>query len=181
MAVVLMVACTDKNEPSNESANNTYTEQGGGNNGSNGSNSGSSGGSFTLDEMLYLFYTRDNAANLRGQAKVCGVYCVLYLPDDWVLPEGLSFTPSPNNFTSNVYDADDWAKMEANGAVCLPSAGNRDGTNVSGVGQWGSYWTGSYGGIYGARYISFNSSDDTGYDGSNRNDGYSVRLVRNAQ
>ncbi len=99
----------------------------------------------TLDweEWFYLFVTRPNAENLRGQATVNKVHGYILLPDNWELPKKLSFTPNPNNWTSNTYSASQWAQMEKNGAVFLPAGGFRSGNDLNVVGMFGFYWSSS--------------------------------------
>lgn len=96
----------------------------------------------TADEWNYLLKTRPNAASLQGQAVVNDVKGYILLPDDWIIPMILSFSPTPNNYTTNVYTAGDWELMEAAGAVFLPAAGSRYGTDINGLNAGnGSYWT----------------------------------------
>ena len=98
----------------------------------------------TGDEWTYLFSSRTNAANLYGAAQVNGVSGVVVLPDDWTLPEGVSFTKGFNGtslYELNVYSTADWAKMEENGAVFLPAVGYRLGTTVNDAGDAGYYWS----------------------------------------
>ena len=71
--------------------------------------------------------------------------------------------------------------METAGAVFLPAASDRDGSNVFGVGDKGYYWssTPSYSNF--AYFVSFNS-DEVGPDSNDyRGIGYSVRLVTECQ
>ncbi|MBQ3675886.1 MAG: hypothetical protein II926_00765 [Bacteroidales bacterium] len=98
----------------------------------------------TGDEWTYLFSSRTNAENLYGAAQVNGVSGVVVLPDDWTLPEGVSFTKGFNGtslYELNVYSTADWAKMEENGAVFLPAVGYRLGTTVNDAGEVGYYWS----------------------------------------
>ena len=92
------------------------------------------------DEWRYMFQERPNADKLRGQATVNNVPGYMFLPDEWELPSGISFTPDPNNFTTNKYDVGEYRLMKKNGAVFLPAAGFRNGTTVSGVGTEGHYY-----------------------------------------
>ncbi|MBP5366752.1 MAG: hypothetical protein J6Y82_12675, partial [Bacteroidales bacterium] len=48
----------------------------------------------TKIEWNYLIEKRKNAAQLRGMAAVEGTYGLVILPDDWTLPEGLTFNAS---------------------------------------------------------------------------------------
>ena len=156
----------------------------------NGGNQENSGWrTLTKDEWGYVFNTRTDAASKYGHGKVNGVNGMILLPDDWTLPEGLSFT-SGNSSWANVYNAEQWAQMEANGAVFLPAAGERKGTSLNNVGSYGYYWSSSaYSGNYykSAYHLRFSSSylntavsafeDNSDY----RYRGTSVRLVRDAQ
>lgn len=74
-------------------------------------------------EWEYLTEHRTDADKLRGFGKVNGIKGVFILPDEWTLPTGCNFNPSAKNFTTNTYDTEKWAKMEAAGAVFLPDAG----------------------------------------------------------
>lgn len=67
--------------------------------------------------------------------------------------------------------------MEAAGAVCLPAAGRRNGSNVSNVGDYGYYWSSS---AYDENYaydVLFNSDDVTPDYHDLRSRGFSVRLI----
>jgi hypothetical protein len=48
-----------------------------------------------------------------------------------------------SSFSDNVYNADQWIKMEAAGAVFMPAAGTRVSTMLFDASEWGSYWTAS--------------------------------------
>ena len=111
----------------------------------------------TNEEYVYLFHDRANAATLFGLGSVNGVNGAILLPDNWSTPVGLSFTASTtrglewngtyyfneqaDNYTHNTYTEAEWARMESAGAVFLPAAGYREGTQVSLVGKaidgWG--------------------------------------------
>ena len=57
---------------------------------------------------------------------------------------GMSFVANFQSFFSdNVYNAAQWQKMEAAGAVFLPAAGTRVSSMLFNVSEWGSYWTAS--------------------------------------
>lgn len=155
----------------------------------------------TLDtfEWKYLFYYRSNAGKLFGLGNVNGVNGTILLPDNWVLPEGVTFTPSrekgliddkdnegndimynsnEDNYTHNIYTIQQWELMESAGAVFLPAAGCRFGKYMDFVGTGGSYWSMTAGGDYKSYYFSYNGfglSTQSYYD---RCTGRSVRLVR---
>lgn len=70
-------------------------------------------------DWWHILFDRENAENLYSKAEVDGMRGFLLLPDDWILPSGLTFTPR-SSFDVNVYDKTQWAKMEAAGAVFFP-------------------------------------------------------------
>ena len=107
---------------------------------SNGGNEANLWRTLTRYEWAYLIQTRTNAADLKGQATVADVHGFVLLPDSWTLPAGLSFTAIPNDWTTNVYTAEQWAQMEAAGAVFLPATGYRN-PDIIYVGEKGWYWS----------------------------------------
>ena len=143
------------------------------------SNDGNQAGQWrtlTQSEWNYVISNRTDARYLRGTATVNGVHGLILLPDNWTLPTGVVFTYGEDGW-QNTYSASDWSKMEANGAVFLPAAGDRSGADVYGVGSGGNYWSSSAYGSYNAYCLYFGSGRvDTG--GSSRYYGLSVRLVR---
>ena len=97
----------------------------------------------TYDEWNYLLNTRTSSANKRAGGRVVGKNGLIILPDDFVLPDGLSF--SGNTFspsTTNIYNAANWAKMEVAGAVFLPVTGYREKKDQKNP-TIGYYWTGT--------------------------------------
>ena len=138
----------------------------------------------TNDEMEYLLYTRNNAASLRSQAIVCDIAGYIILPDNFIIPNGLTWTAQANNWTSNTYSMNEWSKLEALGAVFLPAAGVRVGTNTLEIGTTGVLWSSSHSnGVidqYGARRIYF-SANSIGMNGDDRLLGQSVRLVQDIE
>ena len=97
---------------------------------SNGGNVANAWRTLSRDEWYHIFAYRTDAAMKFGQATVVGHYGLVILPDEWVMPDGLTFTPQPNNWTTNVYDAAAWDKMATNGAVFLPYSQIRQGVKV---------------------------------------------------
>ncbi|MBQ3676765.1 MAG: BACON domain-containing protein [Bacteroidales bacterium] len=99
----------------------------------------------TSNEWEYLILWRTDAKRMMGQAVVNGVTGLVLLPDDWTLPSGISFVCKDDNIYSsyyvNKYTIEDWSKMETNGAVFLPAAGFRNGTDMDGIGLKGIYWS----------------------------------------
>ena len=134
----------------------------------------------TYSEWNYVISNRTDARFLRGTATVNGVNGLILLPDNWTLPTGVTFTYGEGGWSQNTYSASEWSKMEANGAVFLPAAGLRDGTDVGYVGSYGDYWSSSANDFYRADYLYFGSSD-VGTNDDSRAYGHSVRLVRGVE
>ena len=141
----------------------------------------------SYDEWYYLRYTRTNADALCGVAQVNGVNGLILLPDNWTCPSGITFK---SGFHSNygvdyyaayqTFTAAEWSLLEAAGAVFLPAAGGRDGTNVYGVQGYGFYWSATEDDSDYAYYLSF-YSDEAYMIYDSRNRGHSVRLVKDLQ
>lgn len=108
----------------------------------NGGNMSGQWRTLTKDELVYLFQDRIEASMRYGHGKVNGVCGMILLPDIWLLPLGLSFMPGNSDWI-NSYNTEQWAKMEANGAVFLPAAGVRVRTTPRDVGVLGQYWSAS--------------------------------------
>ena len=154
---------------------------------SNGGNQTGQWRTLTHDEWKYLRYDRTNADALYATAMVNGVNGCIFLPDNWTLPDGLTFTSGvANDYSSeyyktvNNYSAKKWAKMEANGAVFLPAAGYRYGAEVFDVGSDGHYWSISAFDDYGAYCLRFYSGY-VGVSSDDRDCGISVRLVQDVE
>lgn len=156
----------------------------------NGGNKANIWRTLTKDEWVYLFYGRSDAAQLFSLGKVNGVNGTILLPDNWSgekydnATNGLTdqgsyyYNSNGTNFSFHTYDGDAWKAMEKAGAVFLPAAGNRSGTDVDFVGSYGSYWSATPSGTYNARFLDFGSYDLGPQYGSSRDRGRSVRLVR---
>ena len=139
------------------------------------------------DEWEYLRYNRTNANDLCGVAQVIGVNGLIFLPDNWTCPAGVTFKSGLQSSNGAEYyaayqtfTAAQWSKLEAAGAVFLPAAGDRYGSNVLSVQYGGAYWSATEYGDGGAYYLRF-GSNAAGMGGYNRNCGYSVRLVKDVE
>lgn len=169
------------------------------------SNGGDAAGlwrTLTRKEWEYLLKSRKNASEKIGMARVADVNGMVLLPDVWLLPDSLFFFSGTTDFSSNVYTVEQWALMEARGAVFLPAAGiggiyrpNYFGNGNGGVGRFGEYWTATADKDVCAYHVGF--PFDKLYDaiigigtGNNREDGrpgwrrydrFSVRLVRDSE
>ena len=138
----------------------------------------------TYDEWNYLCWERPNYSNLCGVAQVNGVNGLVFLPDNWTCPEGITFK---SGFHSSygvdyyaayqTFTAEQWAKLEAAGAVFLPAAGCRYGTYVDYVQYYGSYWSATED-ISGGAYLFDLSSGGLSMVYGIRFWGPSVRLVK---
>jgi len=100
------------------------------------------------EEWAYLFMSRTDAYRMYARATVDGKKGLVLLPDKetWVKPEGLHFEYNDGDlgYATNKYSTDDWALMEAAGAVFLPAAGySMDGVAVEQASEYGTYWTSS--------------------------------------
>ena len=138
----------------------------------------------TYDEWHYLRYTRTNADDLVGVTQVNGVNGLIFLPDNWVCPSGVSFKSGFHSrdcvdyyAAYQTFTADQWSKLEAAGAVFLPAAGYRHGFGVSTVQGTGHYWSATEYDSNCAYNLPF-SSGGAHMVNVNRSDGYSVRLVK---
>ena len=146
----------------------------------------------TYDEWNYLRNGRPNASSLRGVAQVNGVNGLVFLPDNWTCPVGVTFKSGfHSSYGVDYYAAyqtftsDQWSKLEAAGAIFLPAAGFRYGSYVYYVRHCGYCWSApedtSYNDTsYNAYLLDF-SSDEAGMGGHYRYYGRSVRLVKDLQ
>ena len=142
----------------------------------------------TYNEWYYLRWERPNYSELCGVAQVNGVNGLVFLPDNWTCPSGVTFK---SGFHSNygvdyyaayqTFTAPQWAKLESVGAIFLPAAGDRVGTNVNNVQSYGGYWSATeYNSNY-AYILSLYSDKASMYNdihGIGRRRGLSVRLVK---
>lgn len=145
---------------------------------SNGGNQAGMWRTLSYEEINYLFNTRSNAQSLRSHATVGGLAGYILLPDDFVLPNGLSWNSGVYDYANNIYDTAQWAQMESAGAVFLPITGIRASFGVgSPIGKNGQYWTSTESNEYYSYKLYFHPTDVTIY-GGNRNYGLAVRLVK---
>ena len=145
-------------------------------------------------EWKYLFCTRTDADQLFGFATVGSTKGLVILPDDWILPAGVAFTPSTakgltksgcfysndngDNYTHNVYTPADWLSMESAGAVFLPAAGSRYRTDINWVQSAGNYWSSTTSSDSLVSYLYFNHQYLIPDSYNRRSNAFSVRLVQ---
>ena len=138
----------------------------------------------TYDEWEYLLNTRTNANSLKGVAQVNGVNGLIFLPDTWVCPAGVTFKSGFHSSNGvdyyaayQTFTADQWSKLEAAGAVFLPAAAWRCGSNVRFENE-GNYWSATEYNSYSAYDFGFRSHVAEDMDYNSRFCGQSVRLVK---
>ena len=145
----------------------------------NGGNTVNQWRTLTIAEWNYLLNTRTDASSKRGTGNINGVGGLIILPDSWTLPLGCSFTSgfTTYDWAHNSYTLAQWAQMEAAGAVFLPAAGYRYGTNDNYVGNLGNYWSSTPFNESSAYYMYFYSNDLNVIFSNFRGYGFSVRPV----
>ena len=140
----------------------------------------------TYDEWYYLLNNRNNASSLCGVAQVNGVNGLIFLPDNWTCPTGVSFKSGFHSEYSveaygqhQTFSADQWSKLESAGAVFLPAAGFRS-SHVNAVQYLGFYWSATEYGSSNVGSLDFYSVEASmsNFDRYGRFYGYSVRLVK---
>lgn len=142
----------------------------------------------TSAEWEYLRASRQNATQLIGIGSINGVHGLILLPDNWVTPEGITFKSgySDKEYSSVAFEEyqsftlEQWAIMQAAGAVFLPCSGFRLGTSLAYMQLAGLYWTSSPHAAYGPRFASYFlfMCDGAGVGYDTRSGGNAVRLVR---
>lgn len=137
----------------------------------------------TTEEWDYVFETRDTPSGIRfAKARVGDVNGVIVLPDDW---SGSYFSLNFPN-TTNVYyennpvSLEQWADIEQHGAVFLPTAGYRLGTEILNMGSSGHYWSSTHRYEYRAYCVSIFDSGLYPQAIDFVFNGFSVRLVQDA-
>lgn len=154
----------------------------------NGGNTINAWRTLTIDEWLYVFNTRNTLSGIRyAKAQVNGCNGIILLPDDW---ETSTFPLNNENtddssLNSNVISSAQWIILEDAGAVFLPAAGirqeNKEIKNVNAIGQyWSSscYGSGDYESL---AYCMTISESRVSHSDAGRDDGLSVRLVKDYQ
>ena len=140
----------------------------------------------THDEWNHLFNVRtNNASNLRGLARINlnsdgTEYAngLIFLPDNWTAPEGITFVGNNTTYANNTFTLDQWQQLETNGAIFLPASGIRSGTGMSDIQEIGYYWSATASSEKYSGFLKFLSNDwyvnSYGYVYK----GYAVRLVQ---
>ena len=136
----------------------------------------------TSTEWTYLLNGRTSVTNRYCKATVNSVPGMVIFPDSYSHPSGPATITSANttgvDFPTNTWSGDNWTAMETAGAVFLPAAGYRVGTNVDGVGVSGYYWSSTASLAISAYNLDFGGGFVNFADALGRNNGRSVRLVQ---
>ncbi len=136
----------------------------------------------TIDEWYYLLYTRTNAYNLKGVARInfsthSSKYIngLILLPDNWICPAGITFKSGfaegwgvQRYANYQTFSLSDWRQLEAVGAVFLPASGGRRGSEVFGIQDSGCYWSATSDDSNYAWEFYFDAFDLQGYGGRER-------------
>jgi len=153
---------------------------------------------FTHDEIHYLLMFRENAEELFGYGTIDETRGLFILPDDWVCPEGITFTPSvemgfenqydwyytigdKENYFYNNFTEEEWSLIEEAGGVFLPTTGMRSENACDHVGISGHYWTSSNYGEEFANCLCLFEHDLFLEGNFDRSIALGVRLVRDAE
>jgi hypothetical protein len=138
----------------------------------------------TYDEWNYLCWERPNFSELCGVAQVNGVNGLILLPDSWTCPLGVTFKSGFHNENSvetfgqyQTFTVEQWSKLEAAGAVFLPSSGYRNGSDVKHVQNDGEYWSATEVNNDRTYVFNFYSHEANMYSRA-RSIGRCIRLVR---
>ena len=151
---------------------------------SNGGNMPSQWRTLTQSEWAYLLESRPTISGVRyAKALVDDIKGVILLPDEWNISIHALSSANDNGlvpFSTNVVTIEEWAVMEANGAVFLPVGGTRSILSYS-VGS-GTYWLSSTVPNSNDLVYAIDFSDLGPYAESwtSRYLGFSVRLIQDA-
>lgn len=86
---------------------------------SNGGNKAGMWRTLNIHEWMYLIHERKNDG--RGYAIVNGIKGLVLLPDDWMYnANNPSFVNLPDTCSENVFNTEEWKRLEESGAVFLP-------------------------------------------------------------
>ena len=148
------------------------------------------------DEWVYVVSRRENAEALFALGIVNNEAGMILLPDNWVQPDSVCFTPSmtkglfreegmndifrnttSKSYFDNIYNADQWSLMQQAGAVFLPAGGYRWRDHIFYVGYHGQYWSSTLYEKY-AVHLMFEWDYVLQRACSRASFGYSVRMVK---
>ena len=151
---------------------------------SNGGNANNIWRTLTRNEWIYLSEDRHTSSGMNYVlANVADVDGYILLPDNW--NADYYSLNSGYSYGNNVISGGHWRALEVAGAVFLPAAGQRNGTyfyaGYFNGGAYGYYWLASYYNDESAHHFVLWDDNMMPYNYGDRNQGHSVRLVRNAR
>jgi len=158
----------------------------------NGGNVAKAWRRLTKNEWKYLMNTSNATSNARTQAnrfakaKVNGVNGLLIFPDGYsgtVAGGGIGSINETGTeaFPTSSIESSTWTKMENDGCVFLPAAGDRDGANVKNVETAGFYQSSDSEVDHKRYFLYFDIEKVNDVECNYRCYGQSVRLVRVTQ
>ena len=144
------------------------------------------GGSSSWRTLQYDDIRYMSLHSTAGFATVAGTTGIIFLPDTFTDPKtnngSGAFVGGVNAYTANVYESgEEWEAMEAEGAVFMPAAGYRIGTEPAGIQQWGYYWLEEVYDADNALCTSFQSNYFSAAGALPRFGGTSVRLYMSCE
>ena len=137
------------------------------------------------DEWTYLLVTRDAgrapADQRNGIGTVNGIHGLIIIPDNWTQPAGVPAfkAGAAEDWNTNIYDATQWAAMEAAGAAFLPAAGySMDGIHAEDPGSDGTYWSSTESNTTNGYAIQFEHTVIHDLQPKDKSHYYSVRMAK---
>jgi len=123
----------------------------------------------TDEEWQYLLREEElgSGPENAGQATIGTQHGLMLVPDGWVEFATLTFEPSANNWTTNVYTTDNWTELEKSGVVFLPCAE-----------EMGMYWSATPNGQSNAYCMYFTTGSIAANTPDERIKSFSIRLVK---
>lgn len=131
----------------------------------------------TYNEWDYILFKRANADKKRGFSSINEVRGLVLLPDDFYMPEGITFDSEKD---INELTLEQWTKMESEGAVFLPAFGLRFGQNFNPT-PIGACWSSTMGDTPGIGRNFNYSNDFLQWDQRDKLISFMVRLVKKVE
>ena len=129
----------------------------------------------------YLLYMRETESDVRYVAAIVNnIKGLILLPDDWDTSV-YTFVNNGSTFDNNVVSASLWETIERCGAIFMPAAGLRYGTNISWVQESGFYWIRGESSVGYVYYVQCWNGYTAISNHVSPHFGLSVRLVRDAE
>lgn len=133
----------------------------------------------TQAEWNYLLVSRPNAGERWLMARVNGVNGIMLLPDEWTAPSGIALKlNTASSWDNNSFNLTQWQSLEHAGAVFLPAAGVREGSNASRANEFLGYWTSTPCGATNAYLLQAGAGQPLSLSYIQMHNGFAVRLVR---